>query len=289
MNPNDILGLGKVLPIDKLLDIMSKAVGKVSKSYFDRKDVNTRAYEIRKLAEARADEMKIMATAIKENFQLTGGIDYKEGEIVISSPKELPQEVKPTIFIAPPLEERTQERLDFQEAKKQLNIENITSYAADELRDEKEVTNEPLDEVWTTRFFRVAEDISNDEMQALWGRILAGEIKQPKTFSLRTLELLKNLSKQEAECFLKFGRLAITSSGASFILNFKGEKLLEEKYLLNFGERLLLEELGLVTANDLQFELSVSEEENTQIIFQLVPFALSLKDQKALPNNSCKF
>ncbi len=146
MIPNDILGLGKILPVDKLMDIMTKVFGKVSKPYFDRKDVDTKAYEIRKLAEARADEMKIMATAIKENFQLTGGIDYKEGAIAMSSQKELPKEVKPTILISTPLEERTQERLNFQEAKKQLNLENITSYAAEELRNEKEVTNEPLDE-----------------------------------------------------------------------------------------------------------------------------------------------
>ena len=137
MKLNDILGLGKVLPIDKLIDIVSNSVGKISKSYFDKKDVDTKAYEIEKLAEARAKEMKIIATAVKENFQLTGGIEYKEDKLAISSPKELPTETKQTILINPPLEDRTQERLNFQEAKKQLNIENVTAFAAEEI--EKEI------------------------------------------------------------------------------------------------------------------------------------------------------
>ena len=106
-------------------------------------------------------------------------------------------------------------------------------------------------------------------MQALWGRILAGEIKKPKSYSLRTLELLRNLSKEEAECFIKFGQFAIRSSGVSFIVNFNEEKLLEEKYQLTFGERLLLEELGLLTANDLQFLLQETKESPAQIVFQI--------------------
>ena len=96
-------------------------------------------------------------------------------------------------------------------------------------------------------------------MQGLWGRILAGEIKKPKSYSLRTLDILRNLSTEEAEVFIKFGSLAIRSGGAAFLLNFKNEKLLEEEYNLNFSERLLLEELGLLAANDLQFTFNKTD------------------------------
>ncbi len=166
--------------------------------------------------------MKIISVAMKENFLLTGGIEYKENAIAISSPKDLPQEINnQTLLHQPTLAERTADRINFQEAKKQLNIESITAYAAEELKNEDPVSNEPIDEDWTSRFFNIAEDISSDEMQELWGRILAGEIKQPKSYSLRALELLKNLSKKEAEVFLKFGQLAIISSNISFVINFK--------------------------------------------------------------------
>lgn len=287
MKINDILGLGKVLPIDKLIDILSRVTGRISKPYFDRKDIDTKAYEIKKLAEAKAEEMKIISSAIKENFLLTGGIEYKENSIAISSPKELPQtNNSQNIILSPTLEERATDRINYQEAKKQLNIESITAYAAEELKNEEPVSNEPLDEDWTTRFFNIAEDISSDEMQALWGRILAGEIKQPKSYSLRTLELLKNLSKKEAEVFMKFGQLAIISGNISFILNFKDEKLLEEKYQLNFSERLLLEELGFITANDLQFKMMPNPDQNAQTVFRIGNTCVIAERTKGTPQQN---
>lgn len=251
MKLNDILGFGKVLPIDKLVDIISKSVGRISKPYFDKKDVDTRAYEIKKLAEARAEEMKIIATAVKENFQLTGGIEYKEEKLLISSPKELPIETpNPILLNPPPIEERTQERVNFQEAKKQLNIENVTAFAAEELNNEEEVTDEPLDEDWTTRFFRIAEDISNEEMQALWGKILAGEIKQPKSYSLRTLELIRNLSKKEADVFMKVANFAVKSGNENYVFKGNSDEKLANDYQINYPDIALLTEIGLIQPGD---------------------------------------
>lgn len=284
MNMNDIFGLGKVLPIDKLIDIVSSVTGRLSKPYFDRKDIDTKAYEIKKLAEARAEEMKVISKAVKENFLLTGGIEYNENKIAITSPKELKDETTSTFDLTnPSLEERTQSRVNFKEARKQLNLENVIASAAGELINEEPVNNEPIDENWKTRFFNIAEDVSNEDMQALWGKILAGEIKKPKSYSLRTLELLKNLSKEEAECFIKFGQFAIKSNGAAFLINFKGEKLLEEKYKLYFKERLLLEELGLLTANDLEFTLPESKDVATDIVFILSDICVIVKKEPNLP------
>lgn len=250
MNVNDILGLGKVLPIDKLIDIVSNSVGKISKPFFDRKDVDTKAYEIEKLAEARAKEMKIIATAVKENFQITGGIEYKDEKIAISSPKELLIETQQTNLLTPSLENRTRERVSFQEAKKQLNIENVTAFAAEELRNEEAVTDEPLDEDWTTRFFKIAEEVSNEEMQALWGKILAGEIKQPKTYSLRTLELIRNLSKKEADIFMKVANFAINSNGKNYLFKGNDDNVMNEKYNISYTDIALLTEVGIIQTGD---------------------------------------
>ncbi len=246
----DILGLGKVLPIDKLIDILSKSVGRLSKPYFDKKDVDTKVYEIEKLAEARAKEMKIIATAVNENFQITGGIEYKEDKIAICSPKELTKEPIQTTLQNIPLEERMQERLSFQEAKNQHNIESITAFAAEELKNEAPVTDEPLDEDWTTRFFRIAEEISNEEMQALWGKILAGEIKQPKTYSLRTLELIRNLSQNEANTFMKVANFAIKTRGENLLFKSNDKDLLSKKYNINYSDIALLTEIGLIQTGD---------------------------------------
>ena len=87
MEIKDILGFGKILALDKLIDVVSSGVGRVTKPYFDRKDIDTKAYEIKKLAEAKAEEMKIIANAVNDNYQLTGGIEYKEEKLIISSQK----------------------------------------------------------------------------------------------------------------------------------------------------------------------------------------------------------
>ena len=261
---NDFLGIGKVLPIEKLIDVVSSSVGRLSKSYFDKKDAETKAYEIRKLAEARAEEMKIMSNAVRENFQITGGIEYKDEKIAISSPKDFHVETKEIECSATEnidLLERTSQRINYQENKKQLNLESVTAFAAEELINEQPIDNNPIDEDWTTRFFNIVEDISSEEMQALWGKILAGEIKQPKSYSLRTLEILRNLSKEEAEVFMKFSQAKIISNKHQFIYNPNDGKLIEDKFNITFTDRLLLTELGLISSeNNLEFSLTSTQQ-----------------------------
>jgi uncharacterized repeat protein (TIGR03899 family) len=267
----DILGIGKVLPIDKLIDIVSFSAGRISKSYFDKKDSDTKAYEIKKLAEARAEEMKIMSKAIKENHLLTGGIIYSDEKLSIESPKRLPNTIlnnnTKSNISTQNLEDRTHNRTNYQQNKKQLNLESVTAFAAEELKNEQPISDEPVSKDWTTRFFNIAEDISNEEMQALWGRILAGEIKKPKSFSLRTLELLKNLSKEEAECFMKFCEAKVSTNNTYFIYNQDNGKLLKDEFGITFNDRLLMAELGLISSeNDLEFSFQPTLQNKNTIV-----------------------
>ncbi len=247
MEIKDVLGLGKILPLEKLVDVVSKAVGRHRKSYYDRKDIDTEAYRIKALAEAKAEGIKVLANAIKENFENTGKIEYNDQGITISSPQQLPpaQPHQPPVLISLPVEEQAQQRINYQEAKRQLNVQSVTSFAAEELKQAEAVTDEPIDEDWTNRFFRYAEDISNEEMQALWGKILAGEIRRPKTYSVRTLDLLRNLSKEEAAVFLKVAPLRITSGANCYIFRNGGDNPLLD-YGLSYDELSLLVEIGLI-------------------------------------------
>lgn len=261
----DIFGIGKVLPIDKLIDILTSVTGRVSKSYFDKKDINTKAYEIKKLAEARAEEIKLISQAVKENYSETELLEYKDNTINVKSDTTAKHH---TLLPEISLQERTNERLNLKEAKKQLNVEGVTYYAAEALKEEDSVTDEPIDEDWKTRFFNIVEDISNDEMQALWGRILAGEIKQPRSYSLRTLELLKNLSKDEAEVFIKFAQLRVNSGNKHFVYNHDNGEFLESEFGITFMDRLLMTELGLLTSeNNLDYQLYASTELQTHVIY----------------------
>lgn len=248
MHIKDLTGVGK--PLKKLIEVVSQGVGALSRPYLIRKTADAKAYEIR-----------VISKAIKDNQQDLKQIGFTEDKLSLLSidGNALQKEIS--------IEERTQNRLGYKEQKRQKNIENITQKAASNLKGETTVSDEPVHEDWTTRFFDYAEDISNDEMQELWGRILAGEIKRPKSYSLRTLDIIRNLSEGEAKVFTKFASLAINSDRLSFILNSENEKLLEEKYQLFFTDILLLEELGFIKANALAFKIHKTENRKRQTVF----------------------
>jgi uncharacterized repeat protein (TIGR03899 family) len=237
-------------PLRKLVDVISNGIGKLYEPTEIRKRADAKAYEIVVIEKAKAK--------------------------ALGESKEIEQDYL----------DRIEERRIHRELKKQENLDKINYIAAEQLKNEQTVSDEPVDDDWTTRFFNIAEDISNEEMQSLWGRILAGEVKKPGSYSLRTLELLKNLSKLDAECFMKFGQLSFTSSGISFILNFKDEKLLEDKYNLTFADRLLLEELDLLTANDLSFNMVAATDKDLQTGFKIGDTIIVAERKKGTPKQT---
>ncbi|MBO9728408.1 MAG: DUF2806 domain-containing protein [Chitinophaga sp.] len=268
MNINDAAGIGKILPIDKLLELLQKATGRIFKSYFDRKDIETKALEIKTLglaaAEVKADELRILTSAMKEIQGEIGNIEYTDGKLQINSDGIAPSNIKQTTSIG--LEERTRERFIYQQAKKQLNIESVTSIAADELKEEGEINNVEIDTEWINRYFNIVEDISSEELQILWGKILAGEIKRPQSFSLRTLELIKNLSKEEAELITRVGNFALGIAGSSTI--FRGsENNYLKKYGISYFDVVLLVQIGIIQPGETTaFQYQKIEEKETSAI-----------------------
>ena len=96
--------------------------------------------------------------------------------------------------------DRVRQRIQFQEEKRQENIESVVRQAAEQLRD-KNVADEEPDHDWTARFFNHVQDVSSKEMQALWARVLSGEVERQGSTSVRTLEILRNLDQATAELF----------------------------------------------------------------------------------------
>ena len=86
-------------------------------------------------------------------------------------------------------------------ARRQRNREEIAAQAV--LALPNEVAAEKPQEDWIYQFFNCCEDIGNEEMQSLWGRLLAGEITQPGSYSIRTLNTVKLLDSSEAILFTK--------------------------------------------------------------------------------------
>ncbi|WP_196890103.1 DUF2806 domain-containing protein [Aureivirga sp. CE67] len=228
MEIKDLTGLSE--PLKKLIEVVSNGVGALTKPYL-----------IRKTADAKAYEIGVIAESIKENQENLKEIGYTEEKLSLMSLDT--ESIKNELTI----EQRTKNRLDFKEQRRQENIESITQNAARNLEAEASVSEDPVDEDWTSRFFNYAEDISNEDMQELWGQILAGEIKQPNSYSLRTLELLRNLTKEEAQTFTKAANFVISSNNSPFLFKGNDNKTLS-KYGFTFEDQLLLTEIGILQA-----------------------------------------
>src|SRR5690606_28790716 len=185
------------------------------------------------------------------------GVKYEPKRIINNSKAEAHRliELKKTELVGLELEEEFKERMAsrivHKEIQRQYNIDTISRIAIAETQKEEVANDEKVDEDWLGRFFKYAEDVSNEDMQKIWGKILAGEVKRPNTYSLRTLEFIKNLSTKEAELIFKCFTLAIgTKSRADFIFN--GTQLNNKSYFLTREEGLLLIELGILNGTPVQ-------------------------------------
>lgn len=107
------------------------------------------------------------------------------------------------------------------EVTKLKNFLNSAKFASLELEDDGEfdVNNENVDFDWIMRFFNAVGNISNDNMQQFWGKVLAGEVRKPGCCSLRTLDILWNMSQMEAETFDKLCRYVVHSGDCTFIFS----------------------------------------------------------------------
>ena len=106
------------------------------------------------------------------------------------------------------------------EITKLKNFINTAQYASEELEnDNSEYSDEQVDFDWIMRFFDAVGNISNVDMQKLWGKVLAGEIKQPGICSLRTLDIIRNMSAKEAQTYNELCKYVLTSGDCYFILS----------------------------------------------------------------------
>lgn len=199
-------------PIEKLIEVVSNAIG----SLYEPRQIIRKAK-----AEAKAESIHT--------------IEQAKTKAIIDGDTEKAQYL-----------ETINERLINKEAKRQKNIENVVSIAGNVLQTEDKVSDEPIHPDWVTRFFDIAQDVSDNDMQLLWGQILAGEIKQPKSYSLRTLEILRNMSKDEAELFQKVAQFSL-SQGDMFLLS---EDDVLGKFGISYSNIAKLIEIGLLQPGD---------------------------------------
>ena len=135
----------------------------------------------------------------------------------------------------------------FQSKKRMANMQSIVGQAIEKMPEQ--VPDTPVDHDWTARFFDNAKDVSDEEMQKLWAKLLAGEVERPGCVSLRTLDILRNMTQKEAELFARavnYIFVEITSTAWMFRAD-TGVKALPD---ISTNELYSLIEAGLVMPSD---------------------------------------
>lgn len=229
------LDVAKVMakPAEKLIDAVSAGIGKLYEPRHKRK-----------MADATAYEISVIGDAMRNAADLP--VVYNQEGVAINS-EDFGR-----------LMQRAGTRLVLQETIKQHNIESIIDNAYEILEKEDTCSSEPVEQGWINRFFDSVADVSNEDLQQMWGKVLAGEIKKPKSFSLRTLNVMRNLSQEDAMIFQKIMPLVVRSEGNVFV---SSDKNVLNKHDIYFADIIHLDECGLLSSDSmvsLQPEISKS-------------------------------
>ena len=252
----EFLEIAKVLvsPCEKLMTMVGQAIGK--------------AYEprhTRKMADAHAYELSTIGAAMREFADIN--TTYENGEVALFT-EDFQRLMK-----------RTENRMILQEITKEQNIESVLDKAYELLETENDVTDEPVDQDWTRRFFNIIGDVSHSEVQELWARILSGEIKRPGSFSMRTLETIRNISTDEAQTFQRIIPLILHKENAYFVLS---DRNILNKYGLSFTDIQTLDECGLVNlSGTVSMNMSVSKDEPQFILSDTLIIIIRTKKKES--------
>lgn len=118
-------------------------------------------------------------------------------------------------------------------------------------------------------FLDHAKGISNDEMQELIAKIIAGEYNAPGTYSMSMLQIIKMLGKSELELFEKMCSLLINGDQIPqelFSLPDDAKGFMNE-LAVDFGSLQLLQSLALFLPNDMTKSMENPEKKNFRTVY----------------------
>ena len=128
----------------------------------------------------------------------------------------------------------------------QGNIESIAKIAEEQLQDENIDKADNILDDWAAHFFEKAKNISDKDMQRLWANILAGEVKKQGSFSKKTVKLVGEMDKKDAQMFTTFCAFVWNIGGESQPLIYD-DKYVFDKTINTFDMLTHLEFMGLVS------------------------------------------
>jgi|GEM_PF-309547 len=166
--------------------------------------------------------------------------------------------------------------------QQEVNLAKAIIFAEEEAAarvDDTEVADEPIDPDWFTRWRQSAQEVRSEQLQRLWARTLAGEAKSPGTYSLRTLDFLRNLTPAEAKSIEHVTPFIFSG----FLPKFENIDL--EKEGLDFGFLLDLEDMGFLTGHSgLGLQKTIASQSSEKYLSALVNNNKALVLHKDDPN-----
>lgn len=176
-------------------------------------------------------------------------------------------------------------KLTYTEYYKMSNFLEIAEKADRELKESGKtdsVSQQSFD--WFMRFYEACGNISDDALQTIWAKILAGEIQNPGSCSFRTLECLKNISLEEALLFEKVCENAIRDNKYTFLPN--REDFLNSKGI-DYDDILRLEDCGLIKSDGM-LALNIQLKDNNKFAIITVSKSWVFLVRKRLEESSGK-
>lgn len=199
---------------------------------------------------AKLGDLTKPATVLIEKISDAVGGVFKPYQIVRIAKAEAEAELTraETHIQVTDLHRRAMHRFVEEEAKRQLNIEEITERALPLLEEKSSPQN--VQDDWITNFFDKCRIVSDSDMQQLWSSVLAGEANGPGTFAKRTVNLLADIDKSDAQLFVRlcgFGWVI----GDVVPLIFDPQADIYNRQGINFNSLSHLETLGLIKFNSI--------------------------------------
>lgn len=123
------------------------------------------------------------------------------------------------------------------------NVVSVYSFAINELKKLPGDECKDLDPDWTTAFYDSAKGSSDEAIQVLWGKNLAGEITHHGKFYKRTLSILKNMESEEAKHFVELVLLLIAKETVP-------EFIFQNNEFFQYNDLQTLMDCGIVNSSD---------------------------------------
>lgn len=206
----DWTGLGKIG--EKIIEACGSTLGWVMEPR-----------QIRRIGRAEVD-----VSIMKEHAQVEMAAIRKEGELKTAE-----------------IAKRADYRMRYRELQRQANLESVIARGLAHAPDVG--ATEPVDPDWLAKFFDECQDVSNETMQNVWGKMLAGEMAKPGSYSMRTLALVPVLTQRDAKLFTEYGRHLVVLPVFGYCdPSFDGFESFLHKAGLGDREFLHLDAIGLV-------------------------------------------